>query len=397
LCTQEKLMKDGSLRIGIVHPYDNLDTVPSICFAIELLANAGYQVDVFTPLSPDYPTPTFESNNIVVIPHNIPHWEYENLNKDIDRWPTAWRIFINHLVKPYVCFIGVDPKGLIRASELSGLIRVPQVYFSLELLLSEEVENEFYKKIKQRELSLSRRAAFIIIQDEARKALLSRDNGIKEDKFILVPNSPIGPARKQKAHYWQDKFKLKAEQRVVLYAGSIDKWAGLENIVESSFNWPNDWVLIIHSRSESSQNELTQALKQKADPERVFFSMQPVPRESFDELIDSADIVIAIYITIPGDTYAQKNLTTIGLSSGKTTYALRSGLPVIINRGEGLPILIEQLGSGVIVNKFEEIGEAIHKIEKSYNAYSQAALKLFDDHLDFSTSFLAVIKRISKL
>jgi glycosyltransferase involved in cell wall biosynthesis len=392
-------MKGASKRIGIVHPYENLDTVPSICLAAEMLAGAGYQVDVFTPLSPEYPVPSFKSPNIFVIPHKIPHWEYEGFKKinNIDGWLRAWEILIKHLVKPYQCFLGVDPKGLIRAAELSQLIHVPLIYFSLELLLSEEVANKYYKNIKKRELSLSQRAAFVIIQDEARAALLSRDNGIKAEKFVLVPNAPLGPARKHKANYWHVKFELKSEQRVVLYAGSIDQWAGLENIVESIHGWPDDWVLIIHSRSESGSHVIIQSLKQKADPKRVFFSLQPVPRDSYDELIDSADIVVAFYVTIPGDVYAQKNLTTIGLSSGKTAYALRSGLPVIINRGEGLPDLIAQFGCGIVINKFEEIGEAIRKIDLSYNIYSQAALRLFDARLDFSTSFLAVINRLNEL
>jgi glycosyltransferase involved in cell wall biosynthesis len=391
-------MKEASKRIGIVHPYENLDTVPCVCLAIEMLAKAGYHVDVFTPISPDYLIPSFTTPNIVVIPHNIPHWEYQGFTKDnSDHWSYSWEIFKKHLVKPYQCFLGVDPKGLIRAAELSQLIRVPLVYFSLELMLSDEVENEFFLQIKLREISLSRRAAFIIIQDGARAALLSHDNGIKAGKFVLVPNAPMGPARKQKSNFWHKKFSLESEQRVVLYSGSIDQWAGLENIVESTYSWPDDWVLVIHSRSESSLSALTQTLKQKADPKRVFFSLKPVPRESYDELIDSADVVIAFYVTIPGDVYAQRNLTTIGLSSGKTAYALRSGLPVIINRGEGLPDLIKQFGGGIVVNEFEEIGEAIRKIGQSYEVYSQAALRLFDAHLDFYTSFLAVIKRLSEL
>jgi hypothetical protein len=111
----------------------------------------------------------------------------------------------------------------------------------------------------------------------------------------------------------------------------------------------------------------------------------------------SADIVITFYKKIPSDLTAQKNLSTIGFSSGKTVFALRSGPPAIIDRGEGFPELIEQLGSVVVETKFKEIDKATLKIKQSYDVYSQAALKMFDTHLDFRTSLLAVIKRLDKL
>jgi glycosyltransferase involved in cell wall biosynthesis len=397
LCIEERLMKKKGKRIAFVYPYKNLDSVPYVCLAIEMLAEAGYQVDIYVSFSTEFIIPKFNNKNISFLPIYIPRWERKGIHRIIPSW-WSYPLIISqqHRINPYRCFIGVDPLGIIRAAELSSFIRVPLLYFSLELLFAGEANNEF-KTIKRREITSSRKAAYIVIQDKARAELLSTENGIGLDKFILLPNAPSGPAHKQPKDYWHKKFNLGNEKRIVLYTGSIDKWAGLEGIVGSVESWPDHWVLVIHSRSDSVSYELSQLLMQKADPRRVFFSMQPVPRDAYDELVDSANIIIAFYITLPGDIYAQKNLKTVGFSSGKVSFAFRSGLPVIINKDAGFSEIIEQSGSGEVVNDYREIGKAIRQIDQSYEKYSQAALQLFDNCLDYQKNFRNVITRIGEL
>ena len=53
-------------RVALVYPWPNLDTVPSLCNAALLLADAGYEVDVFTAAGREYEPPGFDHPNVHV-------------------------------------------------------------------------------------------------------------------------------------------------------------------------------------------------------------------------------------------------------------------------------------------------------------------------------------------
>ena len=42
--------------------------------------------------------------------------------------------------------------------------------------------------------------------------------------------------------------------RVIIHSGSLGDWTGIEAIVDSAADWPQPWVLVIHTRyaAESS-------------------------------------------------------------------------------------------------------------------------------------------------
>src|SRR5688500_17053564 len=50
--------------VAVVYPRANLDTVPSLVGTIELLARAGYDVDVFTTTAAGQPPPSFASDRV---------------------------------------------------------------------------------------------------------------------------------------------------------------------------------------------------------------------------------------------------------------------------------------------------------------------------------------------
>lgn len=386
-------------RIAIFYPWPNLDTVPSLVNTAELLAAVGYKVDIFTRTGNGFLEPSFNHKSIEVI---IPQVRQER--KGIyyfipGRWFYPLQMWKHHLQSRYCCFIGVDPQGLLQAHSVSSsrFIRVPLIYYSLELLLSQELSYQGHLRLKQQEIALSHKAVFIIIQDEERAKLLSIDNHIPLDRFVLVPNAPMGPARCKSSGYWHRQFGLPADVRIVLHAGSLDRWTALEEIMDSVKSWPENWVLVVHTRYHAQLSSEIEKLYKRAIPGRVFFSLKPVARQEYDALVDGADIGIAFYIPTPGYTETQKNIEILGLSSGKIAYYLRAGLPVIINETPSMSRLIQQEGGGVCVREIQTIGEAISQIALNYESYSSQACKLFDKYLDFTLSFQEVIKRINSL
>jgi glycosyltransferase involved in cell wall biosynthesis len=237
----------------------------------------------------------------------------------------------------------------------------------------------------------------VVVQDEARGRLLVEDNGLDWNRVALVPNAPLGPARRQPSRYWHTRFDLPADTRVVVHSGSLGDWTGIADIVDSASGWPKDWTLVIHTRYDAESSAYVDGLRRRADPRRVWFSLRPVPRQEYDPLIDGAQVGLAFYVPTGTSSFTQRNVQTIGLSSGKLAYYLRAGLPVIVNRAASIADLVEASGCGLAVETAVGIGAALARIDAGYAGFSVAARAFFDTRFDFRRGFDDVIRRVDKL
>jgi glycosyltransferase involved in cell wall biosynthesis len=415
-------------KIALVYPGSNFDTIPSIYNSVILLTQQGYQVDILTAKTGIcHHKQTFGqsfkvkgvfnsflpsiSDQVQVVmvknPYTLVKYSCIFLRKlvifltiitEIARpHVLLFRAVLNRDDFDYICAIGVDPGGLFAVQGLSQALGFPVIYYSLELFLSEELTSAYDVYLKRKEIEHSRKSAFIIIQDSYRAKLLAEDNKIPADHFVFVPNSPLGSARKKRGTYWHQKFNLTCSQRVVLHSGSIERWTAVEDIIGSVGSWPDDWVLIVHTRYSSGDNPEIAKLQKQATPGKVYFSLDPVPAEEYECLVDSADIGIAFYVSVPGSPFTQKNIITIGFSSGKIAYYLRAGLPVITNNASTIGAFVRDAKCGVSVDSPLEIASSIEELSKNYPQYSHNAIETYDKFLIFNNNFQEVIRRIDNL
>ena len=411
-----------SQHVAIVYPHGNLDSTP-LATAAELLAQHGYTVDVFTLAAAGQSPPHFVASDRIRL-HSLGiegladvstsslraafrhlGWVHRVARAPLARAYAAvadgvargTRLLARpHPVpEPFRCVIGVDPDGLVLAHELANT--APVAYYSFELLLSREVRTPTDQRLKARERELSRQAPFVIVQDPDRARLLANDNQLDWARLVMVPNAPQGPAGRRRGSFWHARFDLPSDRQVVIHAGSLGDWTGIEAIVDSVPTWPESWVLVIHTRYEAESSAYVNRLRERANAGRVFFSLKPVPRQAFDELIDSADVGLAFYIPTGDSWLTQRNVQTIGLSSGKLGAYLRSGLPVIVNSSTSVAPALEAEGCGISVPDATHIGAALSRIQSDYARYSQRACAFFDAHLDFGHRFREVIDRIDCL
>lgn len=408
-------------RVALIYPRPALDSVPSLCQAIELLAEHGYGVDVYTWTSPDVPDARFASGAIRVRPigwssvgggararrsvlwralmaplrrvqaRRAEHREHATRAR-------AWRgVLRDTQTLDYHCIIGVDPDGLLMARELAAEAGAPLVYYSLELLLTRELRDETSAALKKDERDANRAAALTIVQDEERAGLLVEDNGLDWTRVALVPNAPLGPARRQPSRYWQDRLGLRDDRRIVLHAGSVGAWTGIDRLVDAAATWPEPWMLIVHTRYDAESSAYVDGLRGRAHAGRVRFSVKPVPRQEYETLVDGADAGLAFYVPTNESAYTQENIRSIGLSSGKFASYARAGVPVIANRDSTLGKLVEEAGVGVAVQSAEEVGNALRRIEREQDAMSGRALRFFDQRLDFARAFARVSESLDTL
>jgi glycosyltransferase involved in cell wall biosynthesis len=309
------------------------------------------------------------------------------------------RIRKNHATKKYCCLIGVDPSGLLLANAMIKLVKVPLVYYSLELLISSEIERKDQAALKMQEIKICRKSSLIITQDKQRAQILSQENNIQFARILTVPNGPLGSARRKKNNYWYKKFDLPKDSKIVLYVGSLDSWNGIEEMIQSVSFWPEKWCLILHTFYDEKLfkgAEFIERMQKISQDKRIFFSLTPVPSDEYGSLIDGADIGIAFYYPNFITGKPNKNIETMGLSSGKVAYYLRAGLPVIVNNSTTLSRYIVDNKCGIAVSESSEIGVALRIIDDNYQDYSINAMKFFDEKWEFSKYFSKAIDCIDK-
>lgn len=417
-----------SRRLAIVYPRANLDTVPSLIGAAEQLAEADFDVDVFTLRQAGQPDTAFASPRIRLRSLGVEGLADHSTASlrgavkrvgwipDVARAPllrtynvlgaglaggtrlaARARSAVAERETPFACVIGVDPDGLALARRLAR--GAPLGYYSLELLLSYELSSPSETQLKAHERALSQQAAFVVVQDQERARLLVEDNGLDWSRVVLVPNAPAGPARRQPGRYWHTRFALPDDARVVIHSGSLGDWTGIEAIVDSASDWPAGWVLVIHTRFDAQSSAYVDGLRARANPRRVFFSLKPVPRQEYDPLIDGADVGLAFYVPQPGSAFTQRNVQTIGLSSGKLAYYLRAGLPVIVNQASSIADVVDGEGIGTSVPDAAGIRAALQSLSagETYTRCSAGALRYFDRYLDFNRAFGEVVRRLDAL
>jgi glycosyltransferase involved in cell wall biosynthesis len=414
------------MKVAIVYPRADIDTVPSLVGAAEAFAARGYGVDLYTMIQAGQPPAQFSSPLIRQVSLGVlglteqgtaglrgvvkrMGWVpsaartplgqgYRALNASVlhgSRLVAKVRSASARSQEPYVCVVGVDPDGLEVASAMAG--GLPVGYYSLELLLSFDLSTPADRRLKARERELSRQAAFIVVQDRSRARLLVDDNDLEWERLVLVPNAPLGPARRQPSRVWHERLDLPPDARVVLHSGSLGDWTGIDDIVASAGAWPEPWVLVVHTRYDAESSSYVDALRQRADPRRVRFSLRPVPRHEYDALIDGAEVGVAFYVTTTESAFTGANVQTIGLSSGKLAYYFRAGLPVIVNSSSSIASTIEARGCGIAVGDGAQIGAGLNAIDAGYDRFSTAACRFFANELDFERAFAQVVDRVDAL
>lgn len=288
--------------------------------------------------------------------------------------------------KRYRCLVGVDPEGLIVASLVGLVYRVPIIYYSLELHLSGGRKTIRSRLRKLLERLCNQHSAWTIIQDWDRATCLMKENRIVPDRFLVVPNTPMGEPKVGRRDWWHKRFGLQPLTKVILYAGGIADWALALEITRATSNWPEDWVLVLHGYGNPQYLSQVEAV---ATLGRALVSCEMVPYGQLDDLIASADVGIALYKNLGENFYHA--------ASGKVAHYLRCGVPVVAQDFPNLRNLLHGSGSGICVGEPEDVRSAVEAILQDWQEYSGNAHRCYVEELESSRHFNQVIDKIDGL
>jgi len=419
----------GKPRVAIFFWEGYLGVVPSLINAVQLLSAAGYQVDIVTRFNPqDYVAPPAFDEAVRVFEYrgssapgkakqpSPPSRSSKNqLTQFIQRaYGFVDRLFLGAIIEwtvrlsqrlrfalfglrntrgcRYDCFIGIDTDGLVIATLVGAIRRVPIIYWSLELRFLKDFRTSFERAWKKLERVCNRRSAFTIIQDEERAAALVAENAIDRSRITIVPNGPMGPSSRVESSFFQHKFNLPKSTRIVLHMGRLGPDMFSLELAESSRNWPPEYALIFHERERRSPEDPYVREVREAGAGRVLLSLDPVPYDRLDQVVRSAQIGIVLYRKDLGPNYS-----LIAGASGKLAHYVRCGLPLICIDLPSLKAVIDKYRCGVCISDMSQVDSALQEIWENYDFYSSNAELCYRENYEFSSHFQQVLGQIERM
>jgi len=298
-------------------------------------------------------------------------------------WPLVFlSVFIEKLVyyNTYDLIIGVDRQGLIEASVLNKIMRIPYVFISFEIMFESETSSRY----KSLERTASKDVAIWIVQDEQRAEQLQNENSLQISNRLLLPLASAGFGM-VKADRLRDRLGIPPDRKVAISIGSVAVWSMTTRIVKCVAAWPEEWVLVVHERYGRTRELLSRELASFADllDRKIFISDDAT--ESVDDMggiLAGVAVGLAFYEPDYKEAYTGKNLKYLGLASGKISTYLRYGVPVIINDVGLYADETRQFRFGCVVVRPEEIKDFFNEIGNM--EYQQNARDYFASKLDFN-------------
>jgi glycosyltransferase involved in cell wall biosynthesis len=400
-----------------------LGVAPSMINCIRVFSEAGYEVDVITRYAGyEYAQPPrFPANvRILFFPlSHSPRAKQDGVDTSLDSIPQSKTFRIRELLpsplrrvlrkwvddmhfilerlqfirfglrflekRHYACLIGVDTEGLISATAVGLLKKVPVLYWSLEITFLNDLNDWKKRMFKRLERICHRKALLTIIQDEERAQSLMTENGVNSE-VAIVPNGPLGPRPQISSDHFQRKFDIPSSQRIILHTGMINPAALSLELASVASTWPDTWTLILHERVKREPSHPYLKRVQKAGDDRVRLSLDPVPYDELDFLISSGHIGIVAY-----DKKLGPNFSLMTTASGKLGHYLRCGLPVVCIDLPGLSETMSKYHCGLVVEDLQDVGQAIESIFRHYDFYEANAVKCYEEVYEFSVHFRQVL------
>jgi hypothetical protein len=283
--------------------------------------------------------------------------------------------------------IAIDQNALL-ASVFARPDKASIVYYNLELAeyayckslqtkLQKIIERDCLKTVKQ-----------VVIQNNERASAFCRENDIGMEKIKILPVASLGNKLDKKGSYLRDKFKLKKEDWIVIYAGNITAWAMCKEIIQSATSWPSNFVLVMHTWRKNIRNSAYfNEMSRLARDGRVYFSTEPVSHHELLEMFSSADIALMFY------NGKGANFDEIAYSSNKLSVYLQAGLPIIASSSPSLKRFFKENKCGMAIDHPKYLPDALNKVAGEYESFRKACFDCYDNNFKFDVHFDRIVSR----
>jgi|GEM_PF-323092 len=338
---------------------------PSIINLLDLLADK-YKVDLYLKSVSLKKSSILKKKNLKVI-----SLDKSRLSKFFDN------LKLNLKTKKYHKYLSIDPHGFYLCKKLFP--ESNPIYYSLELYMSYDYFGLLYPKyVMDRERKEINSIKGLMIQSEEKEKLFRSDYGLDEKiPSLILPVTYKGASIPEKSAFLREKYNIDKNKKIALHLGGIAEWFSCIEIALIFSKLP-DWVLFFQGYPDQVYVEKFKKILADQNVTNVIIS-----EENYSEIDDVNKILMSCDLGIAWYNDISIGFRTAGKSSGKISSYLKFGLPVIAKKYNSTFDAIQNTNSGICVDNFDEIPDAVDKIEKDYNIYSQNALLEYDKNYRF--------------
>ncbi len=346
-------------RVAVFVSRYGIGNSPSIINFLDFISD-HYEVDLYVRDVDMLDAPVLKKREINLVPIRRRHILAQKIRNTVFRPDTY---------EHYICF---NPNAFVMCKEMFPHSR--PIYYSLELYMSYDNEGLYYPpEVRRKERAWINDIKGLIIQSREKEMLFREDYDLSDGiPTFYLPVTYRGKSSSEKSSYLRDKYGIDANKKVVLQLGEIKWWFHCVEIARV-FSGVRDWFLVFHGYYDWEYLEKLRTIIREESIENVIVSTEVFGSiDDLDELIMSCDAGIAWYSDF------SVGLRNVGRSSGKISAYLRFGLPAVTNSYPTLVSAVQDTGCGLCLDGFEQIPEALSKIEENYSEYSKNAIAEYD-------------------
>jgi glycosyltransferase involved in cell wall biosynthesis len=166
---------------------------------------------------------------------------------------------------------------------------------------------------------------------------------------------------------WHALLGIPSGKRIFLNAGTLADGMQVPEILSSVVYWPEDAVLLLHSRAPEQESGYRQHMAHLHVPGRVFWTSAALSDKLLNSLVVHCSGCFALYRNMG------PNFLLTGTSSGRLMRSVMCGSPVIVSSFESLRF-VSQEGIGVQVSHPSEIPAAIRELTRNERLYRERCL-----------------------
>ena len=352
-----------------------IDKIPGLRSLLHYLSENGYKIELLCPTDDKYLAPSFLNENLT----------FAEVTRDLHilgfhiRIPTTVKLFLEgrqtSIKSRSFCILGADKFGIIVATGIAKTRRLPLASFCVEFPAIRGEKSSKLKLHDYLEHVCLRSSDLVITQDWHHASLLTKEIGVEQERIVILPNSSRGLARRIESNWLSDRFGIPPDSLIILHSGGLGRWFECQELARATKAWSESWRLVFHTSLKVEGEPYLQTVRQEADGAKVIFSTNPVPANELDQLVSSAHIGVALYSVEELGYRAE----LMGLAAGKIGNYLKCGLPVVATDIPTLRSYIEEYRCGICVKGADEVKYAIECIMKDYDAYSENAVKCWNE------------------
>jgi glycosyltransferase involved in cell wall biosynthesis len=362
--------------------YNNPDNYPPIINGARLLAQAGWQVELYCrDDGRDW---------------NIAYPEAVTIERVKFDGEVSWRTYLSFCREAMrrgkstaSVFIGHDAHGLVPARLLAARYRRPLIYHCYDYADNSYPQTSTTRALKRLQVLCARKAGVVTVPDPGLADLIATDLRLKRQPLV-VANSPL--TRENRGGSLTEALRQRgcAFEKVVFRQGRIGPGHGIEVTIRSIPHWTNrKWGFVVMGIGDAAYLQSLAEIASSVGVVDQFVVLPPVSYDQVRNFTSDADVGHALYEPI--------HVNNLNISGAcKIQEYMAAEVPLLVSDRPSLRKLLREYDCGLAADDTwpESIAASVNTLLSDSNLAStmgQSGKRAFEEVFCYERQFAPVL------